>query len=98
MCKINSAAHGPGDMGHEEKRSADLMTYSGFLSSSLPGISLKRSMFEVPAYVIVCLSVGGGAGGAAEQTEGRIPGVRTCDGGRRRKGLLEIGGKVSEDG
>lgn len=50
-------------MEGRKKNAADLMTYSGFLWSSLPRISLKRSMFEVSAYVIVCLSVGGGAGG-----------------------------------
>lgn len=46
-----------------ERKTQDLMTYSGFLSSSLPRISLRGSMFEVSAYVIVCLSAGGGAGG-----------------------------------
>lgn len=53
--------------GKKEKHAADLMTYSGFLWSSLPRISLKRSMFEVSAYEIACLSAGGegGVGGGA---------------------------------
>ncbi len=50
-------------MEGKKKNAADLMSYSGFLQSSLPRISLKSSMFEVSAYVKVCLSVGGGAGG-----------------------------------
>lgn len=36
------------------ENAADLRTYSGFLLSSPPKISLKSSMFEVSAYVIVC--------------------------------------------
>lgn len=57
-------------MEGEKTNAADMMTYSGFLWSSPPRISLKRSMFEVSAYVIVCLSVGGGA--EAGKTERQI--------------------------
>lgn len=66
-----------------------LMTYSGFFESSFPRIPLKRSMFEVSAYLIACLSVADGAGGGGTdrttETEceevregGRVEKARTC--------------------
>lgn len=58
--RAERSAHRP---GRGRRIAADVMTYSGCLRSARPRIPLKRIIFEVSACVIVCLSVGGGAGG-----------------------------------
>lgn len=52
VCVERKHNHTEQEMEGEKKNATDMMTYSGFLWSSPPRISLKRSMFEVSAYVM----------------------------------------------
>lgn len=88
-------AHKGLDVEGGKKISADAMTYSGCLWSARPRIPLKRIMFEVSACVIVCLSVGGGAGGGQSRQKDTDNRKRDRmwggEGGRRETGrILQI--------